>query len=92
MQMKCLLSHPSVMTLFNFFVQKGQSPISWLRVCACDGGELGFRCLRCQVICSLRSADVFPVVDSLPPKNNGGRESTTGNTSALRWLGHLRIR
>ena len=35
---------------------------------------------------SLRSADVFPVVASLPPKNNGGREATTGNTSALRRL------
>ena len=41
---------------------------------------------------SLRSVDVFPVVASLPPKNNGyifrsrfgGREATTGNTSVLR--------
>ena len=34
---------------------------------------------------SLRTADVFPVVASLPPK---GREATTGNTSAVRrlWL------
>ena len=41
-------------------------------------------------ILSLRSADVFPVVASLPPKNQtlffGGREATTGNTSALRRL------
>ena len=35
---------------------------------------------------SLRSADVFPVVAFLPPKNNGGREATTENTSALRRL------
>ena len=33
---------------------------------------------------SLRSADVFPVVASLPPE--GGREATTGNTFALRRL------
>ena len=32
---------------------------------------------------SLRSADAFPVVASLPPKN---REATTGNASALRRL------
>ena len=33
---------------------------------------------------SLRSADVFPVVASLPPKTIfGGRDATTGNTSAL---------
>ena len=39
---------------------------------------------------SLRTADVFPVVASLPPKNNmlffGGREATTGNTSSVRRL------
>ena len=39
---------------------------------------------------SLRSADVFAVVASLPPKINdaifGGREATIGNTSALRRL------
>ena len=33
---------------------------------------------------SLRSADAFPVVASLPPKNR--REATTGNASALRRL------
>ena len=40
--------------------------------------------------CSLRSADVFPVVASLPPKIAslifGGRETTTANMSALRRL------
>ena len=44
---------------------------------------------------SLRTADVFPVVASLPPKNNfifriilsfEGREATTVNTSAVRRL------
>ena len=36
---------------------------------------------------SLRSEDVFLVVASLPPKTIfGGREATTGNTSALRRL------
>ena len=44
---------------------------------------------------SLRSADVFPVVASLPPKINwlifGGREATTGNTSALRRLRGRRL-
>ena len=38
---------------------------------------------------SLRSADVFPVVaslPSLPPLFFGGREATTGNTSVLRRL------
>jgi len=35
---------------------------------------------------SLRTADVFPVVASLPPKNNGGKEATTGNKSAVRRL------
>ena len=34
-------------------------------------------------LASLRSTDVFPVVASLP---FGGREATTGNTSALRRL------
>ena len=34
---------------------------------------------------SLRTADVFPVVASLPPIF-GGREATTGNTSAVRRL------
>ena len=37
--------------------------------------------------CSLRTADVFPVVASLPPLFFGGREATTGNTSAVRRLG-----
>ena len=36
---------------------------------------------------SLRTADVFPVVASLPPKNNAGREAMTGNTSAVHRLG-----
>ena len=38
---------------------------------------------------SLRSADAFPVVASLPPKNSyffGGREATVGNASGLRRL------
>ena len=38
---------------------------------------------------SLRTADAFPVVASLPPKNMlffGGREATTGNASAVRRL------
>ena len=37
---------------------------------------------------SLRTADAFPVVASLPPKNLffGGREATTGNASAVRRL------
>ena len=39
---------------------------------------------------SLRIADAFPVVASLPPKNRtlffGGREATTGNASAVRRL------
>ena len=38
---------------------------------------------------SLRSADAFPVVASLPPLFFGGREATTGNASALRRLGGL---
>ena len=33
---------------------------------------------------SLQIADVSSVVASLPPKNNGGREATRGNTSAVR--------
>ena len=43
-------------------------------------------------VTSVRSADVFPVVASLPPKIAkakaifGGREATTENTSALRRL------
>ena len=44
---------------------------------------------------SLRTADVFPVVASLPPKNNvlffGGREATAGDTSAVRRLPCVRI-
>ena len=35
---------------------------------------------------SLRTADAFPVVASLPPKNSGAREATTGNASAVRRL------
>ena len=45
---------------------------------------------------SLRTADAFPVVASLPPKNSlrtadafpvvGGREATTGNASTVRRL------
>ena len=44
---------------------------------------------------SIAYADIFPIVASLPPKNNnkkiikiffGGREATTGNTSAVRRL------
>ena len=36
---------------------------------------------------SLRTADVFPVVAFLPPKLFfGGREATTGNTSAVSTL------
>ena len=38
-----------------------------------------------QGITSLRTADVFPVVASLPPKK---REEMTGNTSAARLLGY----
>ena len=38
---------------------------------------------------SLRSADAFPVVASLPPLFFGGREATTGNASALRRLGRF---
>ena len=45
---------------------------------------------------SLRSADVFPVVASLPPKINqlifGGTKATTGNTSALRTLPATQLR
>ena len=40
---------------------------------------------------SLRTAKAFPVVASLPPKNSGGREATTGNASAVRRLG-IRVR
>ena len=43
----------------------------------------------------MRSADVFPVVAFVPPKINwlifGGREATTGSTSALRRLRGLRL-
>ena len=35
---------------------------------------------------SLRTADAFPVVASLPPKNSEGREATTRNASAVRRL------
>ena len=37
---------------------------------------------------SLRTADAFPVVASLPPKNIffGGRKATIGNASAVRRL------
>ena len=35
---------------------------------------------------SLRTADAFPVVASLPPLLFGGREATTGNASAVRRL------
>ena len=35
---------------------------------------------------SLRTADVFPIVASLPPKNLAGREATTGNRSAVHKL------
>ena len=38
-----------------------------------------------SVSASLRTADAFPVVTSLPPKT-GGREATTGNRSAVRRL------
>ena len=37
----------------------------------------------CPQTPSLRTADVYPVVASVPPKK-GGREATTGSTSALR--------
>ena len=38
-------------------------------------------------VCSLRTADIFPVVASLSQKIFfGGREATTGNTSAVRRL------
>ena len=42
---------------------------------------------------SLRTADAFPVVASLPPKKLffGGREATTGNASAVRRLGWTRV-
>ena len=40
----------------------------------------------CVCAPSLRTADAFPVVTSLPPKNFGGREATTGNASAVRRL------
>ena len=35
---------------------------------------------------SLRTADAFPVVASLPRKNSEAREVTTGNVSAVRRL------
>ena len=48
-------------------------------------------CLPTWRQCSLRSADVFPVVASLPPKIIfGGRKVTTGDTSALRRLKTMR--
>ena len=58
------------------------------------GGMYHFRTALMARRSSLRSADVFPIVASLPPKNNnnknnnilGGREATTGNTSAVRRL------
>ena len=41
---------------------------------------------------TLGTADAFPVVASLPPKNSdaifGAREETTGNASAVRRLGN----
>ena len=37
-------------------------------------------------LASLRTADAFPVVASLPTKNFGEREATTGNASAVRRL------
>ena len=40
----------------------------------------------CVCAPSLRTVDAFPVVTSLPPKNFGGREATTGNASAVRRL------
>ena len=44
------------------------------------------------IVFSLRSADVSPVVAFLPPKIVfGGREATTGNTSALRRLHCLQV-
>ena len=43
-----------------------------------------------KVNSSLRTADAFTVVASLPPKNIfGGRGATTGNASAVRRLGQL---
>ena len=44
--------------------------------------------VRNPKLASLRTADAFPVVTSLPPKKSdaifGGREATTGNASAVR--------
>ena len=44
--------------------------------------------MKCERNCgNLRTADVFPVVASLAPKNKfGGKEATTGNTPAVRSL------
>ena len=39
-----------------------------------------------RYVLSLRTADAFPIVASLPPLFFGGREVTTGNTSAVRRL------
>ena len=55
-------------------------------------GTFVVKLLACLPLLSLRSADVFPVVASLPPKIFfGGREATTGNTSVLRRLASPRI-
>ena len=43
----------------------------------------------CEAGSILRTADAFPVVPFLPPKNSGGREATTGNASAVRRLGRV---
>ena len=40
---------------------------------------------------SLRTADAFPVIASLPPKNSGGREAMTGDASAVRRLGRAKL-
>ena len=40
---------------------------------------------------SLRTADAFPVIASLPPKNSGGREAMTENASAVRRLGRAKL-
>ena len=54
------------------------------------GGGGGERKKRLPANPSPRTADVFRVVASVPP-NKGGREATTGSTSALRRLANPTI-
>ena len=52
-------------------------------------GTLVVKFLACLLLLSLRNADVFPVIASLPPKMVFG--ATTGNTSALHRLASPKI-